>query len=233
MIYTSDFFSGQFQRKDLKFTIADKDIENIYKLKSSSDEESGYYHPMITWKLEDNPHISNEYELSRLSIAMQFISMIGDVNEDLVKKHDLNALGRYKLILLKSLYIDGGDEPNIQTAYKRPFGNSSVLSDVMDVATFCGIMPAIDDENYSKYESIAQEYLENFMNFLVEFFNGGFTLKWRSFSHQDNKFFNREKIRSDWENIGLKKCWRTTHYIDEWFVDISELREIKIVDILN
>ena len=82
MKINSDFFhSGP-----LSFYISDKMIQQIKNLKSSISNESGYYSTMLQWKRDLNPELPF-WELIELYPAMQFISMMADLNPEFIKKH--------------------------------------------------------------------------------------------------------------------------------------------------
>jgi hypothetical protein len=219
---TNNFFYGRSYLD--KFHIAEIDIEKVQKLKSRVSK-SGYYKYMVEWHLSDNPHISDEIEFNRLWVVMQFISMTADVKE--IKSIELKE---YHINLLRLLYLEyddyRDDEIKIRMEYKRPFGNSSVLSDV-------GYEISLVDPNFdrnSDNQSFEESVLKEFSIFLDEFFRGSFELKFNHFFSlgsmwgASSAYINKSKnvTTYDW-NIK-----RPHSYLSYWSPDINEIRESKI-----
>jgi hypothetical protein len=223
---TDDFFYGRSYLD--KFHITEIDIEKVQKLKSRVSK-SGYYKYMVEWHLSDNPHISDEIEINRLWVVMQFISMSADVKE--IKSIELK---KYHISLLRQLYLEYDDyrddetlgEFKIRMGYKRPFGNSSVLSNVGDEISL--VDPNFDRN--SDNQSFEESVLKEFSIFLDEFFRGSFELKFNHFFRlgpmwgASRAYLNKSKnvTTYDW-NIK-----RPHSYLSYWSPDINEIRESKI-----
>jgi hypothetical protein len=229
MKYTSNFFDnfgGSYQ----EFTIDYKDIEDIKSLISSTDESS-YYSPMLKWSFHDNK-IESKNHFFKLGIAMQFISMVGEPSPNLVEKHQLNGSGKYKLMLLRSLYIDiadYSDDSYVGMAYKRPFGNSYPLGDVIDTLVRANVIQDYDSEETE--DEIFQPYLNDFVDFLNEFFKD-FTIKWTSFE-SDGRRLNREETLNKWKELGISYYGMAAHYLWDWKVSKSYMRDMKIDKVLD
>lgn len=205
---TDHFFYG-ISYLDKKFHITESDIEKIQKLKSRVSE-SGYYNHMVEWHLKDNPHISSEVEFKRLWVVMQFISMTADVKE--IKSIELKE---YHISLLRQLYLeyDDYDEIKIRMGYKRPFGNSSVLSDV-------GYEISLVYNNFDRNSDNQESVLKEFSIFLDEFFRGSFELKFKHFLNIGSIFRGKKPY-----NWNIK---RPHNYLSYWSPDFNEIRESKI-----
>jgi hypothetical protein len=236
--YSRDFFySGKSRKKD-SFQITDEDIKKIKKLKAHRSNRSGYYDVMLQWRLSDNKDIvKDKNELSRLYVAMQFISMTGIIREDFIKSYN-KPLEKYHINLLRGLYLDlsdySGDENLITMEFKRPFGNSHVLGDVRNEINKIQPMTQIqlESEDYSREGEILLEFID----FLEEFFKGGFELKCNYFIYYGSDFskqINYEIIKERWLYIDCQPhnylCVRSSG----WSFDISEVRNQKIEKILN
>jgi hypothetical protein len=212
--FIDNFFYGRSYLD--KFHIIEIDIEKVQKLKSRVSR-SGYYKYMVEWHLSDNPHISDEIEFNRLWVVMQFISMTADVKE--IKSIELKE---YHISLLRQLYLEyvDYDEIKIRMGYKRPFGNSSVLSDVGDEISL--VDPNFDRN--SDNQSFEESVLKEFSIFLDEFFRGSFELKFNNFFSLGSMWGkNKSKnVTYDW-NIK-----RPHSYLSYWSPDFNEIRESKI-----
>jgi len=236
--YTTEFFYGEYgQVKTDSFQITESDLEKVRSLKSYVSDDSSYYDTMLVWKLEDNPHIKDVEEFSRLFVVMQFIAMLADIDPKLQESHNLQ---KYHISLLRRLYLEFNDyngEIIISMGYKRPFGNSHVLSDVKEeVDRYNGKHPMYDekeDENY-KYDKEAK-VLAEFVNFLSDFYKG-FILEWRNFVYQ-HKFVGFPRIGKEktieWGTILPNREYRLHSYLNEWTLDNCEIRDKKIEAILK
>lgn len=234
--YKSDFFYGTMGTKDTDyFQIMDDDIEKIKRLKSHRSNASGYYDVMLQWRLEDNMDVvSDKNELSRLYAAMQFISMSAIIKEEFIKSYSAKKpLDKYHIILLRELYLEFDSSPqdiSITMGFKRPFGNSLVLGDVRDAINRIHTMNQIqlESEDYSLEEKVLLE----FVDFLEEFFKGGFELKFSCFKYNRRDFgqkYDYNSLRNRWSYL---EC-QPHHYLTEWSFDQSEIRNQKIEKILN
>ena len=157
--------------------------------------------------------------------------------------------------------------PTIMMGGKRPFGNSNVLGDVKNAFNKCekleeqfvpvteaelfGVSSqprrkkSTDHENYEKEEMILLE----FSNFLIDFYKGGFDIKWRDFVYHNLLLIRRgadgtEKIiatngfmdpgiekKISWNEVGFN--YKLHPYLLNWTLDPSSLREDKIKKILS
>lgn len=244
MKYTDSFFYGRVNgvyssdahQDNISFKVEESDIDKIKSLKSCIDTSS-YYEPMLTWKLEDNPQIKSKEEFSRIFVTMQFISMLADINPELQKLHNLQ---KHHIGLLRRLYLEFDDDV-IGMGYKRPFGNSNVLSDVKEE-----VRRYKSDFNYeeddAKYEEESKILVE-FTNFLSDFYKGGFNLEWRNFVYQSaikrSTALSRmrdgvaERVSINWSKHLKSKEFKLHSYLYEWTLDPCEIREKKIEDILK
>ena len=179
--YNSNYFSGDYgQITKQNFTITDDDIVKIKNL-ISSKQESSYYDPQLTWRLQDNPQIKDADELSQLFVCMQLISMIAEPSQSILDKHNIKD---YHMALLRSLYLDFNededeDDDAIVMGYKRPFGNSDILDDVREEMVRYKAIPETDDDDNDDYE-LEQKVLEEFVDFLDDFYKN-FEIEPRSF----------------------------------------------------
>jgi hypothetical protein len=231
MIYNSDFFYYGEDKKN--FSISDDDIEKIKKLKSHRSNDSGYYDVMLQWRLEDNKEIvSSKEELSRLFVAMQFISMTADIINNNITKIDIKD---YHISLLRRLYLEfeDYDDVYITMGFKRPFGNSNVLGDISDEIGKSKIRKdnlcsGRDDYDTSEESNVLLEFID----FLEEFYQVGFYLKYKSFisegASMHNRFNNTKHLKDNWGFID-----RPHGYLSSWKINPSEIRNEKLEKILN
>jgi len=158
MIYDSTHIYGYGQELK-RISITDQEIEKI-KLLRSTVEKSSYYDYMLQWKLEDNLDIvKNTEELSKLFLGMQFIAMLAEVGE--IKSIDLKE---HHVNLLRRLYLDMNDDM-ITMCYKRPFGNSHVLGDVLEETN-----PHISLDDDYDYKNDLKNLCFFLMSFLKDLF---------------------------------------------------------------
>lgn len=231
----SDFFyGGMGDRKKDSFQIKDEDIKKIKQLKAHRSNQSGYYDVMLQWRLADNKDIvKDKTELSRLYVAMQFISMTGIIKEDFIKNYK-KPLKKYHIGLLRGLYLDfadySDDEIAITMGFKRPFGNSHVLGDVREEIDKVQPMTQIqlESEDYSREEEVLLEFID----FLEDFFKGGFELKCGAFTYNGRDFSKPTKYELIKERWSYLDC-QPHHYLCDWSFDISEIRDQKIEKVLT
>jgi len=225
----SSWFSGDFGRIiSNTFQITESDLEKITSLKYFKSTSS-YYSELVKWRLKDNPQIKDYEELSRLFAVAQFLSMVGSPTEELIKKHDLKE---YHIDLLHRLYLEYDDsEECIMMAYKRPFGNSSVLYDIREAIGTHN--EDFNDDLYNNEDfSEEEKVLLEFNNFLIDYYKGGFELNWRNFVYCDMfQSKNWEKSRVNWEDLGINQNLRV-HYLQYWTVDPADIRNKKIETLL-
>lgn len=198
------------------------DILNKIKTLKSEVKESGYYEYMVTWSVVD--------DAEEVWKTMQFLSMTADFTDELIEKYNLTEK-KYLINLLRSLYLDSDpDEKEVIMGYKRPFGNSHVLGDVREELEFLGIVKPLNDDDYDDYEyKLEDEILKEFSYFIVDFFGGGFKVKWYSF----DKVYKSRLGSGDneyWINLGID---RVHSYLSDWTFSKSEFREMQIDKLLD
>ena len=237
-MYSSEYFYGTYGRVNSQnFHITDSDIEKIRNLVPRR-AETGYYNPQLVWNLENNPFIRDEEELSRLFVCMQFISMIGKPSLSVLDKHNIKD---HHMGLLRGLYLEFGDDgEGIQMGYKRPFGNSGVLSDVRDELEKYNVISTDYDEStithegnvydYDNYD-LEQKVLEEFVNFLEDFYKD-FELPYNSFVYKERRSIREflEDIEKRWGHV-IKH--RAHSYLRDWSIDPVLIRDEKIDKILQ
>lgn len=223
----SDFFH-RYQPNDgnLKtFVITDEDLHNLKMLKSVI-EEGSYHKSVLMWKYVDNDHISKD-KFARLFPAIQFISMIGILKDDFIKKYDVKD---YHISLLRRLYVEYNDydEYSICIGYKRPFGNSHVYGDVEEeISRFSKIIKT-DRDDYSHSEKVLQEFVFILDKLMSE---EGYILKCISFEFDEgarNTYLGTNENVTEWQKIVSD----VHHNLRQWKVGISEIRDRKINQIL-
>lgn len=259
-MYQENFF---YDSDNSEFTITQEDLDIVNSLKSKTFE-SGYYHQMVTWSTKENPDIPIE-KFNRAYIVMQFLSMIAEVKPELLIDLKLES---HHISLLRGLYLEFGsyndfvdddsskDDYIISMGYKRPFGNSYVLGDVLecmgeDVETVgqkvgLGVKRRygidVDEQEREILEEKAEVVLDEFAIFIDRFFKDGYILKYNDFIFH-NRFKTTGFILSStekfihWDKLGINfnPFGKITHlhsYLRSWFVNPSFIRDEKIKEIL-
>lgn len=219
----SSFFYDWNERS---YTIKKSVLEKVKTLKGKV-EVSGYYDDMVKWYFD-----GTDEELQDLWITMQFLTMTAEPTNELFNKYNL-VDRKYLINLMRQLYLDTDIACcNLMMGYKRPFGNSNVEGDVKEELEICGVIEKKDyeDEDYN-YE-LEKEVLKEFANFIMDFFAGGFELRWYSFEKPkvsgDKK--NYHKIEKYWKVFGIDRIH--SHMI-LWRPTKSELREIVLNKLLD
>ena len=219
----SSFFYDWNERS---YTIKKSVLEKVKTLKGKV-EVSSYYDDMVKWYFD-----GTDEELQDLWITMQFLTMTAEPTNELFNKYNL-VDRKYLINLMRQLYLDTDIACcNLMMGYKRPFGNSNVEGDVKEELEICGVIEKKDyeDEDYN-YE-LEKEVLKEFANFIMDFFAGGFELRWYSFEKPkvsgDKK--NYHKIEKYWEVFGIDRIH--SHMI-LWRPTKSELREIVLNKLLD
>lgn len=208
--YSSSYF---FNGGDTIFNIKQENIDKIRNLKSSRDDNSFYCPVMLQWTLNDNQSY-DIHSLNELYATMQFIIMVGEMTEEFKVKYNVKP---YHESLLRRLSLEFEDYEDIyiSTAFKRPFGNSAVLSDVYDE------LIRYNDCKYNE-ATVTKIYLE-FIDILDAFFKE-FKVETYSF-----KFIG---------NNGTSNCSKyisyPVHYLmKRWSLDESCIRNNKLEAILQ
>lgn len=234
----SQFF---YDWEERSYTIEKSVLEKIKSLKGTI-EESGYYEDMVKWYFN-----GSDKELQDLWITMQFLSMTAKPTDELIRKYHLNDKRKYLINLMRQLYLDvdnhGSLEGNsIMMGYKRPFGNSAVEGDVREELEICGVIEKKDyeDEDYDDYlddydYGLEREVLKEFANFIIDFFAGGFEVRWYSFEKPKEVLWQRkmpdyESIEKFYKSHGMD---RIHSFMTQWKPAKSELRAIVLDKILD
>ena len=118
--------------------------------------------------------------------------------------------------------------------YKRLFVNSDVEGDVRDELVHCVVKAQLTEDDYENGYDYAFELLKEFSEFVVDFFKGGFKVRWYSFVNDNTKpRCDNDSFMANlnyWKNLGFD---RTHSYLRDWRQSKSENREMMINDILN
>lgn len=205
-------FTGQ------RLTITDEQLAEI-RAAGSTVVPSAYYRHMVIWK-------------TPLWKEIQMIAITARPKQWVIDKYAENI--DVHLALLSDLYIDEDeDEDRCMMGRKRPFGNSDVLGDVLDAMYEAGIIPTPIDEDGNQIdvidEDVADKMLEEFTNFVRDFFRDGFILTTNVFigaGHVD--ITNSGKSLMEWESLGVK----ATHaYLMSWRPDKNAFRDLKLKEL--
>jgi hypothetical protein len=239
----SQFF---YDWQERSYTIEKSVLEKVKSLKGKV-EESGYYDDMVKWYFD-----GTDEELQDLWITMQFLAMTAEPTKELFTKYNLTEK-KYLINLMRQLYLDadnhgdyldadnhGDSEGNsVMMGYKRPFGNSHVEGDVREELEICGVIEKKDDddEDYddNDYE-LERAVLKEFSNFIIDFFAGGFELRWYGFekAKEGGSGFSPRRdydaIEAYWESFGMD---RIHSHMTQWKPAKSELRAIVLDKILD
>lgn len=214
----------------------DDDIVNALKEFKSSHYEGAYVEFGIEYRKSDNIDIIKKYSdnslifLNRCFLAIQFLTRFVKLSDIDSKYISDNQINKNHIQLLNNLYFSESDEIEeydgyaIQTADKRPFGNSSYEYDILN------IMQPNHDREYdlsdnwreSPERKIAQESYKKVMD-LAKHVISTFPIKFRNFeyAYDARNLTNRNQIEYHNHN------W--TPAISE-FRDISMLRYLKEID---
>jgi hypothetical protein len=170
--------------------------------------ESSYYSHMVTWD-------------TNLSTEMQMLAITAKPKNSVVEKYSENI--DVHMALLSTIYIEEGDE-GTNMGYKRPFGNSDVIGDVIDELVQLGRMKKNDDDDERREEGLAQTILEEFSCFIQDFFADGFEPTTTGFIGVNQS----EELIDKWKAIGVNP---NHTYLYAWEPDKSALRELKLKEI--
>jgi hypothetical protein len=227
--------------EERSYTIEKSVLEKIKNLKGKV-EESSYYDDMVKWYFD-----GSDDELQDLWITMQFLAMTAEPSVELYEKYNLKDK-KYLVNLMRQLYLDadnhGDSEGNsVMMGYKRPFGNSAVEGDVREELEICGVIEKKDyeDEDYDDYlddydYGLEKEVLKEFANFIMDFFAGGFELRWYGFEKpkEGGSGFSPRKdydaIEAYWKSFGMD---RIHSHMTQWKPAKSELRAIVLDKLLE
>jgi hypothetical protein len=233
----SQFF---YDWQERSYTIEKSVLEKVKSLQGKV-EESSYYEDMVKWYFD-----GTDEELQDLWITMQFLAMTAEPTKELFTKYNITEK-KYLINLMRQLYLDvdnhGDSEGNsIMMGYKR-FGNSHVEGDVREELEICGVIEKKDeedeeDEDYDDYlddYGLEREILKEFTNFIMDFFAGGFELRWYGFEKpkEGSGFSPRrdyEAIETYWKSFGID---RIHSHMTQWKPAKSELRAIVLDKLLE
>lgn len=219
----------------------DKIIENIRKLVSSRSDESGYTPSgiMLQWRYVDNKHLFLKKEFHELIMYLQFICMIGTMTDEFKKKHNVEY---HHEALLRRLYLSNDEDKGdfvVTTAFKRPFGNSSVSWDVAEemesTVKITGKQeydPFTDKSREEINESFVSEEYFKFLDILDNFIKE-FEIDFLHFRKYQNSFGLTKKF--DWKKYLQPKFGnhRGHSYLSDWEIDIAGLRNFKLSKLLE
>ena len=167
--------------------------------------ESSYYSHMVTWD-------------TNLSTEMQMLAITAKPKKSVVEKYSENI--DVHMALLSTIYIEEDDE-GTNMGYKRPFGNSDVIGDVIDELVLLGRMKQNDDDDERREEGLAQTILEEFSCFIQDFFADGFEPTTTGFIGVNQS----EELIDKWKAVGVNP---NHTYLYGWEPDKSVLRDLKL-----
>lgn len=235
-MYTEQFFRSYRWSSNRKnpqsYSITQDMINKIKTLVAYKSNQSGYYDNMLQWRSEDNEHL-NDKELNSLYPAMQLITMTCKVNDDFIKKYDVQD---WQIGLLKELYLDWDDDC-ITMAFKRPFGNSDVLGDVREEMVRHGVQTAINKENNDSDDYYEEGIgLNQFIDMLQKLFQeGAYHLPITSFNQVDsasNGSFSYDPNQTQWPKY-LDLKFRLHSYLYDWEPSLQHQRDEKLNILLS
>lgn len=203
-----------------RLTITDDQLAEI-RTAESVVMPSAYYNHMVIWE-------------TPLWKEMQMIAITARPKQWVVDKYAENIDVHLKL--MSEMYIDGDeDEDRCMMGRKKPFGNSDVLGDVLEAMYEAGTIPTPIDEDGNQIDIIdedaAESMLEEFTNFLQDFFRDGFVPTTNVFigfdvNHAD--IANSGNSVREWESIGVKPMHP---YLTAWMPDKSAFRDLKLKEL--
>jgi hypothetical protein len=163
---------------------------------------------------------------TNLSTEMQMLAITAKPKKSVVEKYSENI--DVHMALLSTIYIEEGDE-GTNMSYKRPFGNSDVIGDVIDELVTLGRMKQNDDDDDDeRVEGFAQTILEEFSCFIQDFFADGFEPTTTGFIGVNYNNDKSEEMIDKWKAIGVNP---NHTYLYAWEPDKSALRELKLKEI--
>ena len=198
-----------------RINITQEQLDEIRKCESRVTE-SAYYEHMVVWDTE-------------LSEEMQMLAITAKPKQWVVDKYAENI--DVHMALLSIIYIEDGDE-GTNVGYKRPFGNSDVIGDVMEEMRTLGRITNELDEDGNQIDIIdevpAERMLEEFASFIRDFFADGFEPTATGFIGIGNNYPMYEIDENKWKAIGVEP---KHSYLYCWEPDKSALRDIKLKDL--
>jgi hypothetical protein len=215
--------------KHSKWHISQDSVLAIKELKPVFYE--GYYvDRVLSFRIDDNESILDKYrgKLSRT----EFMSHIG-INIQLLLRtvkmenippyfiHKMN-LQDYHIKLLNRFYIDFNDyeQDAIDSGDKRPFGNSSIESDIVEIWK-----PEINElDDYGSFYEDNRDKIWQIYNDVLDLavlVISKFPMDFRNF------------IKVEYPQIESLPDFQRKYYNHTWAPDISEFRDIKIEKLLS
>lgn len=203
-----------------RLTITDDQLAEIRSAESVV-MPSAYYNHMVIWE-------------TPLWKEMQMLAITARPKQWVIDKYAQNI--DVHLALMSEMYIDGDeDEDRCMMGRKKPFGNSYVLGDVLEAMYEAGTIPTPIDEDGNQIDIIdedaAESMLEEFANFLQDFFRDGFVPTTNVFIGFDVgrvDIANSGKSVREWESIGVKPMHP---YLTAWMPDKSAFRDLKLKEL--
>lgn len=179
-----------------RINITQKQLDEIRSAESYVTESS-YYSNMVVWD-------------TQLTDEMQMLALTAKPKKSVVEKYLDNI--DVHMALLSTIYLDVCDYGTCM-GYKKPFGNSDIIGDVIDELF---ILKRIKkrDEDY------AEIILKEFSEFIQDFFADGFEPTTTGFIAM-----NIYEESPKWKLLGVN----TKHYyLCSWEPDKSALRDLKL-----
>ena len=199
-----------------RIDITQEQLDEIRKCKSRVTE-SAYYEHMVVWNTE-------------LSEEMQMLAITAKPKQWVVDKYAENI--DVHMALLSTIYIDDDGEEGTNMGYKRPFGNSDVIGDVIEEMRTLGRIANELDEDGNQIDIIdevpAERILEEFSCFIQDFFADGFeptTTGFIGVSNNNHINYQSEELIDKWKAVGVNPKHT---YLYGWEPDKSALRELKL-----
>ena len=201
-----------------RLTITDDQLAEI-RTTGSTVVPSAYYRHMVIWE-------------TPLWKEIQMLAITARPKQWVVDKYSENI--EVHLKLMSSMYIDEDeDEDRCMMGRKRPFGNSDVLGDVLEAMYEAGTIPTPIDEDGNQIDIIdedaAESMLEEFTNFVRDFFRDGFVLITNVFIGAGNVGITlSEMSMKEWESLGVKAKHA---YLMSWRPDKNAFRDLKLKEL--
>jgi hypothetical protein len=186
-----------------RIDITQEELDEIRSAESYVTK-SGYYSHMVVWE-------------TNLIDEMQMLAITAKPKQSIIEKYADNI--DVHMALLSTIYMDECDA-GTSMGYKKPFGNSDVIGDVIDELLLLGA-----DKKNIKIN--AEEILKEFSAFIQDFFKDGFEPVVTGFIGIDNNL-QYQNIIDKWREIGVEP---KHSYLCAWEPDKSALRELKLKEI--
>jgi hypothetical protein len=250
----SHFF---YDWKERSYTIKESVLEKVKTLKGKV-EQSVYYDDMVKWDFYGTDEELQDLWITMqfLSMTAEPTAELVYKYNLTERKYLINLLRQLYLDTYNSnvpfFYTSGGpintrlsgisdteDSNSVIMGYKRPFGNSNVKNDVKEELEICGVIEQKDyeDEDYDDYINeynyeLELNVLKEFANFVMDFFSGGFELRWYSFEKPKSSGLTKDykEIKEFWNGFSID---RMHPHMTQWKPKKSELRDIILNKLLT